>query len=488
MDKLISKKSCRELTMNSLENGSNPLNDEDTNTKKMIMFSLGYFFNAFMIVAFNNYVWTYYEGELGLIDITALWPIYLAIANVIFTIWSMVTNPLIGYLTNKPLKWTRKRGFHSPWIVIGGIPTIILFFLLFTPPIVMGIESILPILIYYLVISCLYDTSYSLFQIHSFGAFPAHFRGDLARRKAGVITQIFTFSANFFAIMIWSQIIMPGDKTSFTIAALISTICLVFSLIIFIPGSKESDEIKERFILGYETTEKISFFSTLKMAVKQKNFMLALVAYLSFMTALGITSMNAVYFVDDVLKEEQDIRTISSIFMLISSFLTMPLWIRVAKKIGHSRAFTIGLIFMGFSYLLYLFIIDVIGFYLVSIFNGIAFTMYLIMLSPIFADSYDEITVKTKKHHETTLVGIRNFFIRISLTIQSFIIAIIHTITFYKPNDPVHSNEALLGLRMIQGLFPFIFCLIGALIFYKWYDMKGKKKQDIMKKLQEMGL
>jgi len=474
--------------MNPLEKGLKPSKVEDTNTKKMIMFSLGYFFNAFMIVAFNNYVWTYYEGELGLINITALWPIYLAIANVIFTIWSMVTNPLIGYLTNKPMKWTRKRGFHSPWIIISGVPTIILFLLLFTPPIVMGFESVLPILIYYLVISCLYDTAYSLFQIHSFGAFPAHFRGDLTRRKAGAITQVFTFSANFFVIMIWSQIIILGDKTSFTIAAFVSTICLAVSLVIFIPGSKESDEIKERFILGYEATEKMSFLSTLKMAIKQKNFMLVLVAYLSFMIALGLTSMNAVYFVDAVLQEEQDIRTIGSLFMLCSSFLTMPLWIRVAKKIGHSRAFTIGLIFMGVSYLLYMFIVDVFGFYLVSILNGIAFTMYLIMLSPIFADSYDEITVKTKKHHETTLVGIRNSFIRISLTIQSFIIAIIHTITVYNPNDPIHSREALLGLRMIQGLFPFIFCLIGALIFYKWFDMKGKKKQDIMKKLQEMGL
>lgn len=474
--------------MNSLEKDLKPSKAEDTNTKKMIMFSLGYFFNAFMIVAFNNYVWAYYEGELGLIDITTLWYIYLAIANVIFTIWSMVTNPLIGYLTNKPLKWTRKRGFHTPWIIISGVPTIILFLLLFTPPIVMGIESVLPILIYYLVISCLYDTAYSLFQIHSFAAFPAHFRGDLTRRKAGAITQVFTFSANFFVIMIWSQIIILGDKTSFTIAAFVSTICLAVSLVIFIPGSKESDEIKERFIIGYEATEKMSFLSTLKMAIKQKNFMLVLVAYLSFMIALGLTSMNAVYFVDAVLQEEQDIRTIGSLFMLCSSFLTMPLWIRVAKKIGHSRAFTIGLIFMGVSYLLYLFIIDVIGFYLASILNGIAFTMYLIMLSPIFADSYDEITVKTKKHHETTLVGIRNSFIRISLTIQSFIIAIIHTITVYNPKDPIHSKEALLGLRLIQGLFPFIFCLIGALIFYKWFDMKGKKKQDIMKKLQEMGL
>jgi Na+/melibiose symporter-like transporter len=474
--------------MNSLEKSLTPSKVENTNTKKMIMFSLGYFFNAFVIVAFNTYVWRYYDAELGLKDITDLWPLYLAVANVIFTIWSMVTNPLIGYLTNKPLKWTRKRGFHSPWIIIGGVPTIILFLLLFTPPIVMGIDSVLPILIYYLVITCLYDTAYSLYQIHSFGAFPAHFRGDLTRRKAGVITQVFTLSANFFATTIWSQIIITGDETSFTIAALVSTIFLAVSLIIFIPGSKESDEIKERFILGYETTEKMAFFSTLKMAIKQKNFMLALVAYLSFMIALGISSMNAVYFVDDVLQEEQDIRTFGSLFMLLSSFLTMPLWIRVAKKIGHSCTFTIGLIFMGVSYLLYLFIVDVTGFYLANILNGIAFTMYLIMLSPIFADSYDEITVKTKKHQETNLIGIRNFFIRISLTIQSFIIAIIHIITIYNPKDPIHSREALLGLRLIQGFFPFIFCLIGALIFYKWFDMKGKKKQDIMEKLQEMGL
>ncbi len=160
------------------------------------MFSTGYFFNAFVIVAFNNYVWTFYEGELGLISIVALWPIYMAIANVIFTIWSMLCNPLVGYLTDKPMKWTKKRGFHLPWIVIGGIPTVILFFFIFKPPNVTGFESVFPILIYYSCLVCAFDTFYSLFQTHSFGAFPAHFRGDFERRKAGVLTQIFTFSLN----------------------------------------------------------------------------------------------------------------------------------------------------------------------------------------------------------------------------------------------------------------------------------------------------
>lgn len=476
------------VILNTSKKNSQPINIEEPSTWKMVMFSMGYFFNGFLIVAFNNFVWHYYESELGLIDIINLWPIYMAVANVIFTIFSMLSSPIIGYLTDKPMKWTRKLGFHTPWIIIGGIPTIIFFFLIFTPPNITGIESVFPLLLYYLLIVFLYDIFNSLFQTHSFGAFPAHFRGDATRRKAGMITQIFIFVANFLTVTIWSQTIVPGNSSTFTTAAFLSLIIMGISLVIFIPGSKETEKIKERFILGHKTAEKKSFFWTMKMAIKQKNFMLALLTYIAFMIALGLMSMNTINFVDDVLKETQFIRTIGSILMLCASIVTMPIWIYIAKKIGHSHTYAIGLVFFGFSLLLYSFVSDTLGFYLVNFLTGMSAAMYTIMLSPVLADCYDEVTVKTKKHRESTLVGFRNFFVRISLLIQSFIVAIIHAITVYNPNAPIHSNEALIGLRLIQGFFPFVFCITAALIFYKWYDLKGRKKQEIMQKLKEMDL
>ena len=224
------------------------------------------------------------------------------------------------------------------------------------------------------------------------------------------------------------------------------------------------------------------------MAIKQKNFMLAILTYICFMIALGIMSMNTINFVDDVLQEQQFIRSIGSILMLIASIITMPIWIYIAKKIGHSHTYLIGLLFFGFSLLVYSFISNIFEFYVANFLNGMSAAMFTIMLSPVLADCYGEITVKTKKHHEATLVGFRNFFLRISISIQSFIVAIIHAITFYNPNNPTHSKNALLGLRLIQGVFPFVFCLIGAIIFYKWYDLKGRKKQEIMQKLKELGL
>ncbi|MBY9013168.1 MAG: MFS transporter, partial [Candidatus Lokiarchaeota archaeon] len=464
--------------MKPSNNDVNQARPEEESLLKMVMFSTGYFLNTFLMIAFNNYVWTFYEGELGLISIVPLWSIYMAIANTLYTIGSMLINPVIGYLTDKPFKWTKKRGFHTPWIIIGGIPTIILFFFLFTPPQVSGIESVLPILIYYIIFVFLYDMSYSLLQTHSFGAFAAHFRGDKSRRKGGMLTQIFTFIANFLAITIWSQIIDPGNPGSFTIAAFISVIILICSFLVFIPGSKEDTVIKERFSVGHDNSERTSFFKTMKMCIRQKNFMLAVISYLTFMISFGLMSMNTVNFVDDVLQEKQYIRSLGSILMLLSSFVTMPIWARLAKRIGHSNTYAIGLASYGITLLLNLFIVNAFQFYIISVLNGVSGSLFMIMLSPIFADCYDEIAVKTKKHQQTTLIGIRNFFVRTSVMVQSFIIAIIHALTFYNPIDVSHQDNALIGLRIIQGLIPFIVCILGALIFYKWYDLKGLKKQE----------
>ncbi|KKK71677.1 hypothetical protein LCGC14_2911510, partial [marine sediment metagenome] len=63
---------------------------KETSTLKMLTFSMGYFFNIFIIMAFNSFVWTFYEDNLGLVSYVSLWPIYMAMANVIYTIWSMV--------------------------------------------------------------------------------------------------------------------------------------------------------------------------------------------------------------------------------------------------------------------------------------------------------------------------------------------------------------------------------------------------------------
>ncbi|MHA1257104.1 MAG: hypothetical protein ACTSPS_16055, partial [Promethearchaeota archaeon] len=81
---------------------------EIASTSKMISYGLGYLvINALVSLGGLFY---FYEVEAGL-------PVfYVMLAIIIFAIWNMVNDPLLGYLTDRPLKWTPKYGLRAPWV------------------------------------------------------------------------------------------------------------------------------------------------------------------------------------------------------------------------------------------------------------------------------------------------------------------------------------------------------------------------------------
>ena len=97
---------------------------------KIGMASYGFnsFSREFLRIAFTTFGFFFYESEIGL----NVWLIF--IAYTIFAIYNMFNDPLIGYLTNRPFRWTRKWGRRFPWIILGGLPWGFTYMLIFTPP------------------------------------------------------------------------------------------------------------------------------------------------------------------------------------------------------------------------------------------------------------------------------------------------------------------------------------------------------------------
>jgi len=105
--------------------------EEITHSKRsMVSFGFGKFINEFFVMAFGALVFFFYERELHLDPVLAM------IGYIIFALWNAVNDPLIGYLTDRPFKFTKKWGRRFPWVYIGGIPWIISYILIFTPPVV----------------------------------------------------------------------------------------------------------------------------------------------------------------------------------------------------------------------------------------------------------------------------------------------------------------------------------------------------------------
>jgi len=142
------------MTANSTNSDST--GQEAASTKKMAFYAFGWVITAHLIVAFDSYIFYYYEVEVGL-------PVLLvSIAVVIFTLWTIIISPILGYLTDKPFKWSKKYGFRAPWIVVSAIPALLLYILVYIPPIIDVKSNPWPIFWYFVIISCIFEALCSL--------------------------------------------------------------------------------------------------------------------------------------------------------------------------------------------------------------------------------------------------------------------------------------------------------------------------------------
>ena len=457
---------------------------EQASTKKMIYYSFGFLLVYFMGGQFNAYVFYYYEVEIGL-------PVaLLGLAFVIFAVWNMINDPLVGYLTDRPFRWTKRWGWRFPWILIAIIPYLLCWFFLFAVP-----ENLInqtnpwPLFWYFIIIACLFDTFYSLYSTHVNAGYTNHFRTDAERRRASAITLgvprilmvIMGFTVPFFYIY--------GDRSSMIFAQSLIIFLLIICVIIFIPGIRESEDLKERFLRGYKTSERTSYVKTMKSAFKQKNFVAALLIFMLLSLAGTLNTASGVYFMKDILR----LPLYNAIYVGLSTFIGfmvfIPFWSNTVKRIGHVKTMKLSLILIAFVYLPALWMTTLFEAIVYAFLGGFIAGAFWITLGPITADVNDENTITFGKHQEGVLAGIRTFFFRFALIFQAVIFTLVHIATEYNP-DPkaIQTSLAVWGIRIHMGLIPAILALLAFIIMIRWYDLEGEKKISIKQKLKQMGL
>ncbi|MFX0136032.1 MAG: MFS transporter [Candidatus Hodarchaeota archaeon] len=130
-----------------------PFKPDKVSKGKMMSYGLAPFLANLTNASYNLLVFYYYEVELELS--IAL----VGLSFVIFAISNMVNDPLTGFLTDKPMRWSKKYGLRTPWIVISRILMIISYYFLFAVPDLGDVKSNLwPLFWYMVMITCLYDT------------------------------------------------------------------------------------------------------------------------------------------------------------------------------------------------------------------------------------------------------------------------------------------------------------------------------------------
>lgn len=450
----------------------------------MASYGAGKYLAEFFTGAFGALVFKYYETEIGLSSG------YVALAIIIYSVWNAVNDPLIGYLTFKPTPLAGRLGRRFPWIFFGALVWVFTFVLIFMVPSSFDASlKPLPVFLWMVVSTCLYDLLYSVWEVNYQSLFPDKFRGLKERNKtAGVSTVIGVLGIAAGAILP-TLIIEYGQPDTYLQNAWIFVIAGLAAIFLLIPGIREDKEMITRYERSLEEQKKrpVSFFGELKEVFHERNFLAFILLFFFYQSATMCMTGSVHYVGDYVLPGESSDTTIIFAGMLVGALLSVPFWLAMAKRLRDNQKM---LIITAFAMALFAFPMTFIssytGFTIAMTLWGFGFGGFWLMITPAMADVIDEIVVKKGKREDGIYMGFRAFFGRLSYAAQALTFWAVHTLTRFS-EDP-RSPSAIFGIHIHMALAPTVFILVGILVFRKMNTLNRQKTDEIKARLQELNL
>jgi Na+/melibiose symporter-like transporter len=217
---------------------------------------------------------------------------------------------------------------------------------------------------------------------------------------------------------------------------------------------------------------------------------------------ISLIVANMLYITTFVLQVGGDMFLIILGLNLIGTLISIPIWLKYIKKINNNKKALVvaGLLACAATFPLTFFagLIELIimGFILGLAQGGLNSYIYTIVGPSVTED----VIVKMGKNQKGVLFGITALLVRLVASIDEFIFAIVHNTTgFLAGNDNYADmlsavtaaggdiNLVLIGIRLIQGVIPALFLLVGVLVIWKFFPLTQEMILSNKAKMQELG-
>ncbi|MFX1338249.1 MAG: MFS transporter [Promethearchaeota archaeon] len=475
----------------SQENFSSEKSIKKHGIKRQIYYQVSAFISILLFV-----MWGYLQFFAVAVLLIPI--VFIPIIYLIYSIVDGMNDPILGYLTDRSKKFTAKYGKRYPWIMIGAIVSPIFLVLSFIPVVNLKTNSEAAIIavLWLIIMMSIYETFLTLREISHVSLFPDLFR-DLEERAnvAGIGMLIVLICQIVASISI--PLIIANLGGAYNPDAYLGAVIFVaiVNYILLIPlhwGVRETEEMKEvRLKLEKEEKISISVRAVLIRIFKDRNWMSYLFAFLCWAIAGACILAGVNFFVLHYLGLGIEDTILPMLAVLVMAIITIPLWVYLPKKLWSiKKTYLVGLIASAIPYLLLFFVTDYIGFIIVIALVGIGYSAnWGVVYSLVQAEAIDNAVVKTGMREEASYMGVMRVFSAFSWFFQTLIFVIVWTITGYVPSKGANQTElAKFGLKLIISLIPFLFVVLGIIIFAIIYSISKEEAQLNRKKLLELGL
>ncbi len=385
---------------------------------------------------------------------------WIGILMVIASIWDAAIDPFIGQWSDTlRSRWGRRRPFlvlASPFVLLGAI-------LIWTPP---GTNFTINAM-YFMVITLMYRTAYSLVGIPYDGTLPEMAPDSKARVGLSYWKSVFGILGVLIGPLVAAPLFQAIGAVYMGIVVGVVGIVTIFLTLL---GLRETDRP-----LG----EPMSAVEGLKATFRNKQFMIVFVSTLFVHVAYQMILLNFPYFVTLVLGQtEGDVGIYQGVLIILMA-LTGPLWTWWNKKrtqrwlLNFSMACLVVAIGLGFLVgTTGALPLNVQAFILVSLI-GMALGGYLIVIYAMMGNVVDYDEMLTDRRREAIYYGTFSFAIGLGSSVGSLILPLLLDAFGYTRENPMGVRVAFLVMAA--------FVLIGYFIFqaYKLGDTPEETRQNL---------
>ncbi|MFX0025970.1 MAG: MFS transporter [Candidatus Hermodarchaeota archaeon] len=441
--------------------------------------------------AFTIYVFTFYFAVVGL-TMLEMW-----IGFVLWGIWNMFNDPILGALSEKT-KQRGKLGKRKLYLIISFVPLALIMIFLFTVPANFKFW-------YFIFIIFTFEFFYTMFSVNTNAVFPEMFPTEKQRGDVNVFIKAFTMIAVILASLIPTLVVSPtliplldpadpgyaAEVASINVKYIISgiilaVIILVMAILFIFFGVKEKEEQTSDF------EKRPGFFKSLRITFSNRTFIKFtlgnMLIWYCFNVLLTVFPLYAVYVLGRT--EGSFFIGVTLMLALLSAAFFMPLQAMIRKKFGTRK----GLIFGLGIWIITLFPLILLSnndisrilSFIVFITIGFGLSAALFFIDIIHGDIIDQDALKFGVKRAASYYGVNAFIHRFSMILGITTIYIIFSGTGWSKYVPIVADPVLreIGIKALMFLFPSI-ALIGSILFFRSYDLHGKKLEEMRQELEK---
>lgn len=403
----------------------------------------------FTVIAFHLAVY--------LTDTVGLAAGLMGIALLIGRIVDAVTDPLMGYISDRTKsRWGRRR----PYLFFGSIPLFVFMALMFNTP---ALDSQLKLFIWVAITFSLLSTAYTVVNI-PYGALTPELTRDFHERT---VLNGYRMSFAVVGTLIGAGAALPIIGLFATERAGYGGMGIIFGGIMLVTAWITVFTVKEPKHDRTDSTVAGGGNPLLeyKAAFKNKPFLLILFPWAFFITGVTILSSMLKYLFEYVIGDPGGV-TIALLIMLVCALAAIPVWVKIAKKIGKKRCYMIGMALLSVFSLVLAFFSDrvsTLGLYIIIVPAGIGLSTHYIIPYALIPDAVEWDFHTTGQRREGIYYGLWTFISKLGQGLSGLLIGIVLSTTGYVANV-AQDSTAILGIRLLMGPIPAVIFIAGIII------------------------